>query len=401
LPEGDLRPIGALNPDGTLLPSVMEPSIGQSLLLIVTAEPNEADLRSTATEEAATDLARRCASRLLQGQSVPEPRTTGRLLGGPLCEFEVPPPGQPTDHVPPPLHLLVWVHLQEETTKAEAASEYYFPLLRLLVSRAKIQYSYRQARSVFEQNARKAKTDLKDRYAELGTLPEEEDEKLSHLEKHLDALPKEVSAQAHCLQEIQLQKTTLQTNRHNYEAATRELEQVGDQARDLFGLASDVSGLASFAEEARQLERQVETDLQYLRPGEALASHVLGSVQAQTDLLARRQHQRNQAKERKVERRIKWIAGAIGAVLTVGTITATVGEKAVSDLLGRWEITPDAYGIMGPVIAETLAQLLLGVGITLLLAAVALVVATPVFAFTWLVRRAWRWPERRQPPGDD
>jgi cytochrome c oxidase assembly factor CtaG len=128
---------------------------------------------------------------------------------------------------------------------------------------------------------------------------------------------------------------------------------------------------------------------------------VLGSVQAQTDLLARRQHQRNQAKERKVERRIKWIAGAIGAVLTVGTITATVGEKAVSDLLERWEITPDAYGIMGPVIAETLAQLLLGVGITLLLAAVALVVATPVFAFTWLVRRAWRWPERRQPPGDD
>jgi hypothetical protein len=56
---------------------------------------------------------------------------------------------------------------------------------------------------------------------------------------------------------------------------------------------------------------------------------------------------------------------------------------------------------MGPVIAETLAQLLLGVGITLLLAAVALVVATPVFGFTWLVRRAWRWPEGRQPPGDD
>ena len=399
--DSDLRRLSDLNPDGTLLPGVMQPTLGQSLLLVVKADSDSSTAggsgEAPANEHAAdcAELATKCARHLISSDEVrhgiPEPRSTGHLHGGPLFEYDIPLVERPALHLPASLHLLVWVHTAEETTAAEAAGDYYFPLLRLLVSRAKIQYSYQQARGIFEKKGRRTWTTLKTRYDRLGHLPEADNERLAALEQHLNALPAEISAQAHCLQKIQVQKTTLQTNLYNFQSAADELQTVAARASHIHPeLASDVSGLASFAEEeAQQRMQQIETDLQYLRPGEALASHVLGSVQAQTDLLARRQQQRSQAEERKVELRIKWIAAAIGAVLTVGTITATVGDEMVSSLIhAAGPVTPPdgAVEIVGRVAMETLVQLILGFSIAVALAAPIAVLG----GLYWLGRYIYR-----------
>jgi hypothetical protein len=409
LPGGNAGRIRALNPGGALLPTVVQPSLGQSLLLVVRAEPDAEMNHDAPLKALAQRIAQQSATHLVgpdlpPGKEIPPPRSTSYLLGGPLFEFEIElsdgPDSESTNpesngsesvdaDLPASVHLLVWVHLDEATTRAERDGTYYFPLLRLLVSRAKILYSYRQAHRVYDVGGRQALATLEDYYQKLADLPEPESDKLERLERILGALPSEVARQAQCLNEMKIQRATLETNRHNYAAATAELEDVATQVEATDGVSSDLSGLTAFTEEAQHLERQVETDLQFLQPGETLASHVLGSVQAQTDLLARQQHREQEQREREVEKRIKWIVAAIGAVLTVGSIMATVGEEAVQRLLNQQSITIESLQILWSVTVEALVQLGLGVVVTVIFA----VPVASVWLGRWIARRLRSNPE--------
>jgi hypothetical protein len=126
-----------LNPKGCLSPSQIQASIGQTLILFgrpVNWSDDGAEFAQSAQN---------CAAALVQDASDP-PKLhlsgRGKLLGGSIFEFESEHP-DPTQRY----HLIVWLDDHPQTANLEASGEYYFPILQLLLSRSKIQWSAYQA----------------------------------------------------------------------------------------------------------------------------------------------------------------------------------------------------------------------------------------------------------------
>lgn len=378
-----LGDLSMLNPGRMLLPSAMKASIGQSLLL--TLAP--ADGFITEVEEDGVRHATACASQVtgLSTEKVTSPLRSGRLLGGPLYEFELLETGpEASGALSLPCHLLVWFLTSKKSRCREGDTQannyYYYPLLELLTSRAKILYARSTAGAIFEE-AQARQSSIQERALAVGKMSEDEDTQLEALERHLKAFPKETIPQSRCLQSVHNQEATIRANRINYRSSLERLEAGATVVDDLHAFH------AFGDEDAEHAEQQVASYLNFLKPSESFADRTIAHIQAQTNVLARRQMKRTEDRERTLERKISGVIAFFGIALTISTITATVGEEPVEEWLKSSRIQS--------LVAN---ELWLSVGETAVHFTVGLVVAMLVFGVLsggWMINR---WVRRRGDP---
>lgn len=294
-----------LNPEGMLLPDRISASIGQTLVLfakpVITEEsPSPDTLRN---------LADRCLQALLTPAQTPfDPSycAEGQLLGSPIFEYD-------TDAENPAqsCHILIWLDCHPDTAQLEDSGDYYRPLVDLLCYRSKIRFSYDQARTRY-RDCRQLYHELETLMEALQTLPEDTAEKLTVLQDFLLKINPQAFSYASHIRDIEDQRTTIITNLKNYTTKLEELTKLAGK--------QELSFLQAFSYECRsKFLGQIHTDLNYLKPGQALFGHCIATMRGIVEVeQAKMNHQQQQANQ-DLQDQIQ----AVGVGIAAGAIVAS------------------------------------------------------------------------------
>lgn len=299
-PEVGIANLKGLNPDNCLLPSYINASLGQTLVLFV--QPV-----GKVTKEA--DFALNCVEALLTPKTYQELQLTcqakGNLLGGSLFEFN-------NDATSPQqqCHLLVWLNSSEQTNKLEESGEYYYPLIDLLLCRSKIIYANSQATWCYQQ-ARQDYQRLEANVNEFNQLKERSVKDIyPQLQQQLRDLPEIAFSYGRSLRDLEIQKTTIKTNSKNYKLNLDKLNKLCLK-EDNLELFHNFLNLA----ETTSIE-QIETNLAYLAPAQTLFNQMIETIRGSVEI--------EQAKR---ERSLEITIQVFGVGLaTAGIVSAAVGE---------------------------------------------------------------------------
>ena len=330
-PEVEIADLRGLNPDNCLLPSYINPSLGQTLVLFI--EP----IGKVVDEQ---EFAITCAQALLTPETYEKLQLScqgqGKLLGSSLFEFN-------NDATLPQqqCHLLVWLNTSQQTTKLEESGEYYYPLIDLLLCRSKIIYGnsqatwcYQQARQDYQRLEAKA-----NEFNQLKELPVKDI--YPQLQQQLRELPEIAFSYGRNLRDLELQKTTIKTNNKNYKLHLEKLEKIGSPRDDL-QLFTNFLDLAhtTFIE-------QIETNLAYLKSGQTLFNQMIETIRGTVEI--------EQAKR---DRSLEMTIQVFGVGLaTTGIVSTVIGEyKDVPVVLSpQKHIHPGAINLILSLLAGAIA----------------------------------------------
>lgn len=294
-----------LNPEGRLLPDRIPASIGQTLVLF--AKPVIPE--ESPSPETLRPLADRCLQALLtQAQTSFDPSyvAEGQLLGSPIFEYD-----NDAENPAQSCHILIWLDCHPDTAQLEDSGDYYRPLMDLLCYRSKIRFSYHQARKRY-RDCRKLYTELQNLMEALQTLPEDTAEKLTVLQDFLLTINPQAFTYASHIRDIEDQRTTIITNLKNYTTKLEELTNLDGK--------QELSFLQAFSSECRsKFLGQIHTDLNYLKPGQALFGHCIatmrGIVEVEQAQMNHNQQQANQDLQDHIQ--------AVGVGIAAGAIVAS------------------------------------------------------------------------------
>lgn len=358
----DLLP--QVNPDGCLLPSQIQASLGQTLILF--------DRRLHPLEDYAA-IATASVKAIVQSYSntfLPDIIGKGKFLGGEIYQLE-------DDCLDPTerKHLLVWLASDGETIKMEEAADYYYPLLNLLCFRHKIQFIYYQARQAYTQarqlyreieliinsfsqlktqrnkrletkltqirdktRNRKYKRIITDLFVSSETelsegiekhlkdfhnkrlkkiLTESQQETLKQLEEWLIQIPQISTNYDLCLRNLESHLTTIEINSLNYEKQLNRLQQIGLPTDDLSFLA------AFLHNDYSQYQQQIKYDLQYLDAGKTLFDRTVETIRGLLRINLQKQKSIEELAEPAARRIELWVT-VVGSGLTVSGLTSSI-----------------------------------------------------------------------------
>ena len=373
----DRFPINLLstaNAEGSLLPSKINASIGQTLILFDRRLHPVADYAAIATASV------KAIAKTDNDATVPNLVGKGKLLGGEIYQFA-------GDRIDPTLrkHILVWLLSSSKTLELEAEGSYYNPLVNLLCSYHKIEFAYYQARQAYKQARRlygeiepiinnfsqlKTKqnqwlnneiTQLKDKTgdrrlkqiittllsspeAELSDrikehlqkfhnkklenkLIESQQQKLDRLEQWLIRVPQTSVDYARCLRDIESHLTTIEVNALNYERELHRLQQMGSPTDDLGFLANFLNN------DCWQYQKQIEYDLKYLNSGKTLFDRTIESIRGLLTIDAQKQQIIEDLAEGERDRRIEFLLTVVGSGLAVSALTSAIMPELVQPFL--------------------------------------------------------------------
>jgi hypothetical protein len=292
------------NPQGCLMPSLMQVSLGQTLLLY--AEP----LENTVADK---DLADECVKALLQeGKNLTgfqnlSGLTQGKLFGSPIFEYEITSQFE-APHSNELTHILVWLGKHEQTSELSGKANPW--LINLLNCRHKILFAYHQA-AQSNDSARQIYSKLDDESQQLHQPSKTPEERLALLETILNNTSNYSFEYARHIRNLADHRTTIQTNMTNYAKWLGHI-------RDMSLPTDDLTFLDNFHDKTcHRHQQQIGVYLDYLKPGhhlfEQLTTTILGLVhigeQKQQDIRARR---------------FEFLITFIGAAVGTGAISATV-----------------------------------------------------------------------------
>ncbi|WP_254565925.1 hypothetical protein [Oscillatoria sp. HE19RPO] len=294
-----------LNPEGMLLPDRICASIGQTLVLF--AKPVLAE--ESPSPDTLRQLADRCLQALLTNAPplvLPSYRAEGKLLGSPIFEYD-----NDAENPAQSCHILIWLDCHPNTTHLEASGDYYHPLMDLLCYRSKIRFSYHQARTRY-RDCRQLYTDLETLMKALPTLPEDTAEKLTALQEALLKINPLAFSYASHIRDIEDQRTTIITNLKNYTTKLEELTNIAGE--------QELSFLQAFSYECRsKLLGQIHTDLNYLRPGNALFGHCIATMRGIVEVEQAKMNHNQQEANQDLQDHIQ----AVGVGIAAGAIVAS------------------------------------------------------------------------------
>jgi hypothetical protein len=423
-----------LNPKGCLLPSSVQASIGQTLILFgkpVDWPENEPEFVA---------VAKGFALALLQ-DAPPSDRTElhlsgrGKFLGGSILEFE-------SEHPNPTLriHILVWLDNHLQTAALEAKADYYHPMLQLLLSRSKIQWAANQAEFAYleagklyaklEQTARdfqevKLKQDetlweqlegqtsrlrnrklkphlerlLKSESAGLqsrvGNILKQEpnnrklarvltphldrtrEERLNILEDWLIAKPQETLQYGRSILDIQNQLTTIEINTENFADRLSRLQEIALPDGD------DLTFWSEFvSRDCQRHLKQTKYNLAYLATGRSLFDQTIETIRGLVEIEGQKQQLAREAVETTRSRNLNILVASVGTGWSVTSISASgVGQKVVQyalEILGFKLTETTIEGAIGLYFGNLLFHALVG-GLFAIVAGVL---------FWWLTRHS-------------
>jgi hypothetical protein len=383
-----------LNPKGCLLPSQIQASIGQTLILFgrpVHWSDNGAEFAQSAQD---------CAAALLQ--DAPDPPNLhlsgqGKFLGGSIFEFESEHPDLTQRH-----HIIVWLDDHPQTAALEAGGEYYFPMLQLLLSRSKIQWSayqadlaYAKASRLYAKLEQKAQdfTDIKpkqdrtlhqllqqDRRVQQSSLLSQSiassdglqnrietlvkqypndarsigilapylsqlrAERLEKLENWLLAIPLEILQYSHRTLELQDQITTIDINTKNFATELNRLNEVALKDSD------DLTFWDQFVRRDCQLyQQQAKFNLEYLDTGRKLFDQTIDTIRALVAIEGQKQQLAIDAAEIQRNQNLTILVGMVGAGFSVTSLSVGVRQKPAQDALNYFGVKLDEGTVNGAI----------------------------------------------------
>ncbi|NEO44973.1 MAG: hypothetical protein F6K55_12915 [Moorea sp. SIO4A3] len=297
-----------LNPQGCLLASNIQPSLGQTLVLY--GEP-------VGTPEEDSKLADACVDAFFQGSDQkPQFMASGQLFGSPIFAYDNG-KEKPTEQC----HLLVWLNRHPETLNL--AQKTYFSLLNLLCCRSKILFAYDQARWCYRKT-RELYGQLEQEVKGFKELPREREIRLEQLKQKLTQMPSQTFDYAVYLRDMEDHKTAIAfgaaspiaTNAENYDYWLEKIRE--SSFKD-----DNIEFLANFLNQRTKLfQRQIQTNLNYLKPGQQLFDQMLGSIRGIVETEQAQQ-------EKRLER---WIA-SVGIGLAVSGISSQTDAKPVESII--------------------------------------------------------------------
>ncbi|NEQ86520.1 MAG: hypothetical protein F6K26_42590 [Moorea sp. SIO2I5] len=315
-----------LNPQGCLLASNIQASLGQTLVLY--GEP-------VGTPEDDRTLADACVDAFFeQTYQKPELSASGHLFGSPIFAYDNG-KEKPTEQC----HLLVWLNRNPETLNlVEKTSLSFF---NLLCCRSKILFAYDQARWCYRQT-RQLYGELEEEVKGFKELPRDPETRLEQLKQKLTQMPPKTFDYAGYLRDMEDHKTAIAfgaaspiaTNAHNYDTWLKKIRE--------FSLKYDnIEFLEDFLNQrTKQFEKQIQTNLNYLKPGQQLFDQMLGSIRGIVDIdqaerdrdlekALRDKEKADQAREKSLER---WIA-SVGIGLGFSGISSQTDAKPLEAIL--------------------------------------------------------------------
>ncbi|OLT58083.1 hypothetical protein [Moorena bouillonii] len=289
-----------LNPQGCLLASTIQPSLGQTLVLY--GEP-------VGTPEEDRKLADACVDAFFQGtDQKPQFMAFGQLFGSPIFAYDNG-KEKPTEQC----HVLVWLNRHPETLKLiEKTSLSFF---NLLCCRSKILFAYDQARWCYRQT-RELYGQLEQEVKGFKELPREPETRLEELKQKLTEMPSQTFEYAGHLRDLEDHKTAIATNAANYDTWLKKIRE--SSLKD-----DNIEFLEDFLNQRTELfKRQIQTNLNYLKPGQQLFDQMLGSIRGIVETEQAQQ-------EKRLER---WIA-SVGIGLGVSGISSQTAAKPVESII--------------------------------------------------------------------
>ncbi|MEH2300201.1 MAG: hypothetical protein V7K88_14620 [Nostoc sp.] len=198
----------------SLLPSNIQASLGQTLLIYGEVEPSEN----------CDKLAEKLAIALVGGTNLNPVRTQqGELFGSLLFEYQALDPDEP-DNPAKQCHILIVINNSQASTETLAAEAYNW-LLNLLCSYHKILYIYQLARHRY-RDARTIYSDLENQIQKFNSLISKNQTQLSSLKSLMGKIPTKSFDYTRCLQDLQTQHTAITTNITNYRICLEKIQTI-------------------------------------------------------------------------------------------------------------------------------------------------------------------------------
>ncbi|AOX01225.1 hypothetical protein BJP34_18860 [Moorena producens PAL-8-15-08-1] len=369
------------NPQGCLLASTIQASLGQTLVLY--GEP-------VGTPEDDRTLANACVDGFFQGtDQKPEFMASGQLFGSPIFAYDNG-KEKPTEQC----HLLVWLNRNPETLKlVEKTSLSFFHLLccrsKILFAYHEARWCYRQTRALygqleqevkgFKELATKGETGITERapggeqnsqsppkLGDLGgltktkrspidtSIQQRPETRLEQLKQKLTEMPSKTFDYAGYLRDMEDHKNAIATNAHNYDYW---LEKIREHSLE----DDSIKFLEDFLNQrTKRFEKQIQTDLNYLKPGQQLFDQMLGSIRGIVDIeqaecdralekalrdkekadqarekqLESIRHQEQKAAEKREKNLERWIT-LVGTGLAVSGISSQTDAKPIESVIAQ------------------------------------------------------------------
>ncbi|MEH1948679.1 MAG: hypothetical protein V7K77_17260 [Nostoc sp.] len=334
-PEVKLADLRELNPDDCLLSKNINASLGQTLVFF--AQP----VGKIDDEQAFADA---CVKALLSEETWRKlniyRQHQGELLGSSIFEYN-----NDADSPEAQCHLLIWLNTHDLTTELENKGEYYYPLIDLLLCRSKIIYARSEAIWCREQ-ARSSYSDLekyKQEFKEQKNNPI--DLKFDNFNQWLQEIPEISFNYVDYLRDIELHRTTIQTNSNNYRLYLDKLNKICIKSDNLELLSNFLElALDTFVE-------QINTNLAYLTPGQNLFDQMIGTIRGIVEV--------EQAKrDRSLERTIQVLGIAFGGGAIVSGVVTQHIDKPFAQINFKYPVHPIVSSLLWSVLATVVFGLL-------------------------------------------
>jgi hypothetical protein len=232
----------------------------------------------------------------------------GKLLNSPIFAYET--YKNFAENSAESCHILIWLYCHPDTSQLEAKGTYYHLLMNLLCSRSKIQFSYHQARTRY-QETKALYRELEQQTQALNNLPKDTSEQLTSLKTSLVQTQPKSFTYASYLRDIQDQRTTIITKFKIYTIFLKNLQQI-EGKNELFLFQT-------FRDRRSQFLTKIHTDLNYLTPGKILFGQYIETVRGIVEIEQAEINHQEQDANQKLQNHIQ----AIGVGIAAGAIMAS------------------------------------------------------------------------------
>lgn len=348
----DLSILRKMNPGSCLLPSSIQSSLGQTLLITAWATEHQND------RVFIRDLADQCVQAFLDIplEKCPVRRQEGQLFGSPIFEYGLLSQGEDYNHI------IVWIFCQGRTD--EKLEKCYQQIIDLFFYFNKIIQAYQNSKSVYTGELKKAYENIERKIYRFQTLPDGQafsQKDIDDLEFQLKTLPKtalEYSIWLRYLEEYQL---TITINSRNY---IEKLQQIENQM-----LNEKLTFLETFSSKnCPYFIQQIQAYLGYSGNGLGLVDKAIASIRGLVEIEQARiereriegekkrevleqekldkQEMRLQEERARLEQANKDLQNeiqAIGVGIAAGTIVASSSELMVVPWKANLSAERDSY----------------------------------------------------------
>ncbi|MFP5269024.1 hypothetical protein [Coleofasciculus sp.] len=334
-PNVDVHQLEGLNPQGCLLPNQIKASLGQTLVLFAQPEGQIQDIQEFANGCLAAILPKSEVAQFLRS-----PPTQGIFLGSPIFEYD-----NNREHPAEHCHILVWLNCNPDTEKLEAAGDYDQSLINLLCCRHKILYAYSESRWC-NQQARLFYRKLEVKAKAFRQLPSEPTPKLKQLKEWLTEIPTLAFEYANYLRDIDIHRTTIQTNLINYKFWLKQLQDISIQNRDNLDFLEQL-----IKDTQDNFIPQINADLSYLMPSQQLFGQM---IEASRGIVETEQAESDRALQNTV--------AIVGVGLATAAVGATVAPYIIPTEPRQPILPPFSTNHLHPLTQSLLLSLVFGVG---------------------------------------